>query len=218
MAQTHPPLYMMHKYWARKPANVVARYIEYYTNPGDVVLDPFVGSGVTIIEAARLGRLGIGIDLNPVACFIARMTLLPVELSELHLGFDRIKAAVKDDIYSCYQAPCSNPRCGKQATATHVVWKNDKFKAEKMFLLKVACPHCNQQTRRKPTDDDFQQYERVLRKPIPFFYPKGVHLHASAKRSVEFIHELFTHRALVSLSLFYIMPFRTRRAVIFNRS
>ncbi|MFB3896404.1 MAG: DNA methyltransferase, partial [bacterium] len=35
----------MHKYWARKPHNVVSRYIEYYTNEGDTVLDPFMGSG-----------------------------------------------------------------------------------------------------------------------------------------------------------------------------
>jgi DNA modification methylase len=79
IAQTHPARYMMHKYWARKPSNVVARYIEYYTNPGDTVLDPFMGSGVTVVEAARLKRIGIGVDLNPVACLIARMTLTPVD-------------------------------------------------------------------------------------------------------------------------------------------
>jgi len=76
VAKTHPPLYLMHKFWARKPHNVVSRYIEYYTNPGDVVLDPFMGSGVTVVEASRLGRKAIGNDLNPVACFIARMTLV----------------------------------------------------------------------------------------------------------------------------------------------
>jgi len=77
IAKTHPPIYLMHKFWARKPHNVVSRYIEYYTNPGDVVLDPFVGSGVTVIEAARLGRKAIGNDLNPIATFITEMTLAP---------------------------------------------------------------------------------------------------------------------------------------------
>src|SRR5690349_1914515 len=36
-----------------------------FTCPGDWVLDPFVGSGTTLIECRRLGRHGLGIELNP---------------------------------------------------------------------------------------------------------------------------------------------------------
>lgn len=39
-----------------------------YTRQGHNVLDAFVGSGTTLIEARRLGRHAIGIDLNPVVC------------------------------------------------------------------------------------------------------------------------------------------------------
>ena len=41
LAKTHPPMYLIHKYWARKPSNVVKAYIEKYTKPGDIVLVPF---------------------------------------------------------------------------------------------------------------------------------------------------------------------------------
>ena len=203
VAKTHPPLYLMHKFWARKPHNVVARYIEYYTDPGDVVVDPFMGSGVTVIEAARLGRRAIGNDLNPIACFITRMTLLPVDLSKLQAAFDRIQTAVRDKIDSYYKVTCTNPKCGEDAITTHVVWRQDKFKGEKMFLLKVSCPHCGRKEERKPTDDDLQRYEAIAAEPIPYFYPKDVKLHVTAKRSVEFIHELFTHRALICLSILH---------------
>ena len=63
-AQAHTSMYLMHKYWARKPHNVVADYIEHYSKKGEIVLDPFSGSGVTAIEALKHGRKAIAIDLN----------------------------------------------------------------------------------------------------------------------------------------------------------
>src|SRR5580658_6536597 len=64
--------YGVHPYFTRRPANVVREYIRRYSNRGDVVLDPFGGSGVTAIEAFLLGRTGIQNDLNPFANFIAK--------------------------------------------------------------------------------------------------------------------------------------------------
>src|SRR5207245_2166426 len=64
--------YGVHPYFTRRPANVVRAYIERYSQEGDVVLDPFGGTGVTAIEAFLLGRKAIQNDLNPFANFIAR--------------------------------------------------------------------------------------------------------------------------------------------------
>jgi adenine-specific DNA methylase len=62
--------YGVHPYFTRRPSNVVRAYIERYSRTGDVVLDPFGGSGVTAIEAMLLGRRAIHNDLNPFANFI----------------------------------------------------------------------------------------------------------------------------------------------------
>src|SRR6266853_4635293 len=64
--------YGVHPYFTRRPANVVRAYINRYSQAGDVVLDPFGGTGVTAIEAFLLGRKAIQNDLNPFANFIAR--------------------------------------------------------------------------------------------------------------------------------------------------
>lgn len=46
-----------------------------YTEPGEVVLDPFVGSGTTLIECKLLGRKGIGVDINPCAIELCNKNL-----------------------------------------------------------------------------------------------------------------------------------------------
>src|SRR6266511_4408654 len=64
--------YGVHPYFTRRPANVVRAYVERYSQIGDVLLDPFGGTGVTAIEAFLLGRHAIHNDLNPFANFIAQ--------------------------------------------------------------------------------------------------------------------------------------------------
>lgn len=64
--------YGVHPYFTRRPANVIRAYVQRYSHEGDVVLDPFGGTGVTAIEAFLLGRRAIHNDLNPFANFIAR--------------------------------------------------------------------------------------------------------------------------------------------------
>ena len=47
-------------------------FIRLFTAEGDVVLDPFVGSGSTVAAASALGRVGIGIDIDADFCRLAR--------------------------------------------------------------------------------------------------------------------------------------------------
>lgn len=63
------------------PRNIIERYSE----KGDIVLDQFVGSGTTMVEAKLLGRKGIGLDINPDA---------------LNISIDNTKF-VKDGAYDC---------------------------------------------------------------------------------------------------------------------
>jgi site-specific DNA-methyltransferase (adenine-specific) len=49
----------------QKPVELMARYISNSSRAGDLVLDPFMGSGTTLVAAANLGRRAIGIEKNP---------------------------------------------------------------------------------------------------------------------------------------------------------
>jgi hypothetical protein len=52
-------------------------FIQRLTNPGDVVYDPFMGRGTTLIEAALMGRVPWGCDINPLSPILVRPRLLP---------------------------------------------------------------------------------------------------------------------------------------------
>lgn len=89
-AETHTPEYLMHKYWARKPHNVISECIKGLTSEGDIVLDPFCGSGVTLREASLLGRESYGFDLNPAAGLISKVLLYPPRVEEFLEKFESI--------------------------------------------------------------------------------------------------------------------------------
>ena len=81
----------VHGYFTKQAWNVVNRYIQNFSKPGDLVLDPFVGSGVTAIESMMLDRKAIGIDLNPLPVFIIQSLVAPVDTGKVWEEYLTIK-------------------------------------------------------------------------------------------------------------------------------
>ena len=189
------PIYQMHKWFARR-ASCVFRAIllgalkpawkpdgtpvdlmeEFYRNHGDdpetagkVVLDPFMGGGTTVVEALRLGCRVIGIDLNPVAWFIVKTEIEPVDPAALQDAFERLAArpvawnggaplrgsllglyrtkvapdVEADVIYTFWvkHAVCTDPTCKRE-----VPLFKDWLVAHKALSVRyhrdVSCPQC----------------------------------------------------------------------------
>ena len=64
--------------------------------PGDIVLDPFSGSGTTLVQAAEMGIHGIGLDISRFNCLIAEAKLLSCDISLLRESAARLRHAVED--------------------------------------------------------------------------------------------------------------------------
>ena len=77
--QTHGPEYSWHKYWSRKPANVIRTYINSLVPKNGLVVDPFSGSGVVLRESTRLGLNCQSYDVNPIAVEISRFMISTVD-------------------------------------------------------------------------------------------------------------------------------------------
>lgn len=87
-------IYNMHTYWSKKPHDAIRQYIRHYTQPGDLVLDPFCGSGSTALAALMEGRAAIAIDLSPAATFITKNYCTPVDVEALQAAFEELQAQV----------------------------------------------------------------------------------------------------------------------------
>ena len=59
------------------PSQIPATLIGLLSREREVVLDPFCGSGTALVEAQRLARRAVGIDLHPVSCLVSRAKTLP---------------------------------------------------------------------------------------------------------------------------------------------
>ncbi|MBI1839960.1 MAG: site-specific DNA-methyltransferase, partial [Verrucomicrobia bacterium] len=58
-------------------------FIERLSDPGDPVYDPFMGRGTTPVEAALLGRVPVGCDVNPLSVRLVRPRLSPPQLPQV---------------------------------------------------------------------------------------------------------------------------------------
>lgn len=89
--QTAKRHFGVHGYFTKQSWDIVQTYIKNFTLPGDIVLDPFGGSGVTAIEALMTNRQGINVDLNPMAIFMVDALTTNVKQHELTTAFNEIK-------------------------------------------------------------------------------------------------------------------------------
>ena len=90
------PIHSFHRYFGKLIPGIPAFAIESFTKPGDIVLDPFCGSGTSVVEARERGRNSIGIDLNPLATFVGRVKTTPIPSEILQESLETIMSDFND--------------------------------------------------------------------------------------------------------------------------
>ena len=130
------PIYNAHSYHTKVPYKAIVKYIEHYTDEGDIVFDGFCGTGMTGVAAQMLNRKAILSDLSPAATFIAYNYNTPVDVEEFENEARRILKEVEEECGWMYKTDHYNRRSisheylGK-GKINYTVWSD-------VFL----CPYC----------------------------------------------------------------------------
>lgn len=208
-AKPHTAVYKMHKYFARRPWNVFSELVAHYSSPGEVILDPFSGGGVTIVEALRLRRRAIGVDVNPLAIYVTRMEAQPLEIEQFMKTVAMVARNVRDRILSLYSTQC--PNCKLRAYADWIEW--DEL-THKIIRLKYCCSSCGKVGLKKPSLQDAmvaEEIERKFSKEVmksgvwfpEYKIPPGDKTNSLIKHGVTHFHQLFTKRNLLALAILF---------------
>ena len=127
-------------------------YLEDIDLNGKTILDPFMGGGTSIVEALRMGCNAIGSELNPVAWFIVKKEVEPVDLDELDAAYESIYQSVAKEredeneergILDYYKTEC--PHCDEHTGSAKQ--ENGKPLADVMYSFwvdELPCRNCGE--------------------------------------------------------------------------
>lgn len=197
----------LERYLDPMPGNVVSQYIEAYSHPGGMVLDPFCQTAVVIEEAHRRGRAALAAHFSPLNVLIARATLrLPppeeIDAATARLGdAPKLGASLREHITQLYATSCH--RCRNPVVADYFTWDREQgLPVEKGY----RCPHCQAQGDFPVEQADLESLAKVEERGVHYWYllDRLASPGEEGRELAEDLLELYTPRnlyALVNLSM-----------------
>lgn len=116
--KTYTGLAGFHKYWGKKPIESLCYLIEKCTKEGDIVMDPFLGSGLISLECLLRNRRFVGIDINPFSVEHASLLLNLPSRQEYYQALIEIENSVAKKIRDTYLT-------SEGKIASHYLWEGN---------------------------------------------------------------------------------------------
>ncbi|KNY30476.1 DNA methyltransferase [Pseudobacteroides cellulosolvens] len=148
------PMYNSHLYWSQKSFNICDALINALSNKGDVVFDPFLGSGVTTLEAisTELDRKAIGCDINDMPIFISKTLLLINKLDGLKDVLEVFISKI-EPLNAYYTTHC--PKCGHDGIISKVIFDKPDRKGTEINIktINYTC-NCSKKLTKSGSQED----------------------------------------------------------------
>jgi len=100
-ANTRYATHSYHPYSAKFIPQIPNYLISNFSMKNDLILDNFMGSGTTLVESKILGRHAIGVDINPLACLIAKVKTTNIQSAELK-EIEKISMSIREDVLNIH--------------------------------------------------------------------------------------------------------------------
>lgn len=188
--ETYTGLAGFHKYWGKKPTESMSYLIENCTDIGDIVMDPFLGSGLIALECLQRNRRFIGIDINPFSIEHTSFLLDLPTSREYYQALIEIEQSVVDKINSTYLT-------ADNRIASHYLWEKGEI-----VSVWIKAENGSRRIEIDPSNRDlnsFLAYQNYT--PIHFKNPKFfTNSRINVKPSMS-IRDLFTGRAIHNIEL-----------------
>lgn len=187
------PVYNTHLYWSQKSFNIIDSLITHLSSENDIVFDPFMGSGVTVLEAVQgnMNRMGIGCDVNEMSKFITGNILNDIPHSDLNPLFSNLENKL-NDLSHYYETKCD--KCDGIGITSKVVFDKPERTTNNFSIKAISytCPNCKKRVK-EPDEDDYTKFSTVENDR---FVP-NIHLMQNSKIAVgtsDKISDIFTPR------------------------
>lgn len=125
------PVYMAHAYLTKVPVAGIVPFIEAFTGEGEIVLDPFAGSGMTGVAALMTGRRARLFDVSVLGRHIGTNYVNQVQEEHLRKRADEVIDRAGERIGQVYAVQCE--LCGEMARVAKTVWS-----------AVMECPDCGE--------------------------------------------------------------------------
>jgi DNA modification methylase len=172
-------IYKAHSYHTKVPHPAIIRYIQHYTQKGDIILDGFAGTGMTgvastLLRNNKIGNLALSEigerhsilnDLSPAASFISYNYNTPVDGYEIKSGVEKILTETERELSWMYETKHSNGKTGKinftvlsevficpNCSNEFTYWKNGYDYSSDIHFEKITCPICKVETDKRNLD------------------------------------------------------------------
>lgn len=179
-----------HKYWGKKPVESICYLIEKCSKEGDIVMDPFLGSGLISRESLLRNRRFIGIDINPFSIEHASLMLDLPSRYEYSQALTKIENAVAEKIRETYLT-------SQGQIASHYLWQKDEIVS---VWFKAKTERTRTETEPSATDVEtyaaYKDYKPRHFRDLRFFTNSRINV--SPDMSVS---DIFTGRAMRNIDL-----------------
>lgn len=192
------PLYNSNMYWSQKPYNICDILIEELSNKGDTVFDPFMGSGVTILESVRskYSRKAIGCEINEAPLNIVKTLLNNYDFQEFENDSTKIINKI-NELNKYYDTTC--PICGAKAKITSTIFDLPTRDASPIInCINIDCPHCKKTKKTKDFNFDLSKMTKKY-KLTNINFEKMLPNSKLAVHKNQTVEEIFTNRNLFIL-------------------